>query len=94
MAAAGLLGRGDAAGFEPLIAALPTSDVMDGMAPAGTTSEFAADVLERYAGTGFGPALTASAEERVASQAQWTAWLAANRAALRFDGPSSSWLTQ
>ena len=94
MAAAGLLGRGDAAGFEPLIAALATADAMDGMEPAGTTSEFAADVLERYAGTGFGPALTASADEREASQAQWTAWLETNRAGLRFDGPSSSWLTK
>jgi hypothetical protein len=94
MAAAGLLGRGDIAGFDPLIAALATSDPMDGMEPAGTTSEFAADVLERYAKTGFGPALTASEDERAAGQAQWRAWLDANRATLQFDPASESWVTK
>jgi hypothetical protein len=94
MAAAGLVGRGDLAGFEPLIAALATTEPMEGTEPAGTTSEFASDVLERYAQTGFGPALTASADERTASQAKWTAWLASNRATLRFDDPSASWVTR
>ena len=94
MAAAGLVGRGEVAGFEPLIAALSASDPMDGTEPAGTTSEFAADVLERYAGTGFGPPLDATEDQRAASQAKWAAWLEANRASLRFDSPSSSWLTR
>ena len=94
MAAAGLLGRGEIAGFEPLIAALATSDPMDGMEPAGTTSEFAADVLERYTGAGLGPALTASEDERAASQATWQGWLDANRATLQFDRGSSAWVTK
>lgn len=93
MAAAGLVGRGDIAGFEPLIAAIGGSDPMDGAEPAGTIWEFAADVLARYAHTGFGPTITASADERRASQARWDAWLAANRATLRFDAPSESWVT-
>lgn len=94
MAAAGLLGRGEIAGFEPLIAALATSDPMDGMEPAGTTSEFAADVLERYTGSGLGPELSASDDERAASQAQWQAWLDANRATLQFDRGSAAWVTK
>ena len=94
MAAAGLLGRGDIAGFDPLIAALAASDPMDGTEPAGTTSEFAADVLERYTGTGLGPLLTASEDERAASQTKWRTWLEANRATLRFDAPSTAWVTQ
>ena len=94
MAAAGLLGRGEIAAFEPLIAALATADPMEGTEPPGTTSEFAADVLERYAGTGFGPELGASEDERAASQAKWQAWLDANRATLQFDRASTSWVTK
>jgi hypothetical protein len=93
MAAAGLVGRGDLAGFDPLIAALGGSDAMDGSEPAGAIWEFAADVLERYTHTGFGPTLAASEAERATIQAQWKTWLDANRAHLRFDPSSKLWVT-
>jgi hypothetical protein len=93
MAAAGLVGRGDLAGFDPLIAALGGSDPMDGAVPAGAIWEFAADVLRRYTRTGFGPTLASTETERAAIQAQWQAWVDANRAHLRFDVPSELWVT-
>lgn len=93
MAGAGLVGAGQVAGFEPLIAALGGSDQMDGAAPAGFIWEFSATVLERYTGAGFGPGLAATDAERTAIQGQWQSWLEANRASLRFDAPSSLWVT-
>lgn len=93
MAAAGLLGRGDVAGFEPLITGLTGNDQMDGAEPAGTVWEFAAQVLERYTHQGFGPTLVASDAERTTIQARWKSWLDANRATLRFDAASKLWVT-
>jgi hypothetical protein len=93
MAAAALVGNGDTAGFEPLIAALGSPDELDGSEPAGTIWEFAADVLERYTQTGFGPTLTATDAERSTIQGRWTAWLEANRAKLRFDAAAHLWVT-
>jgi hypothetical protein len=92
MAAAGLVGRGDAAGFDVLISAIGGSDLMDGAAPAGAIWEFAGDVLERYTHAGFGPALAATAAQRATIQAQWKAWLDASRAKLRFDVASQLWV--
>jgi len=92
MAAAGLVGRGDVAGFEPLIAGLASSEAMDGSAPAGTIWEFAADVLRRYTSTSLGPTLAATDAERATIQGQWQAWLTDNRAKLRFDGGSQLWV--
>jgi hypothetical protein len=92
MAAAGLVGRGDVAGFEPLIAGLAGSEPMDGAEPAGKLWEFAADVLGRFTSTGFGPLLEATDAERATIQAQWQAWLSANRASLRFDGATQLWV--
>ena len=93
MAAAGLVGMGDVAGFEPLIAALGGSDAMDGAEPAGAVWEFAADVLERYTRTGFGPTLTAREAERAARQTDWKAWLEANRTRLHFDAATGLWVS-
>ena len=93
MAAAGLVGRGELEGFDPLIAALDGSDPMDGAEPAEDIWEFAADVLERYTQTGFGPTLAATEAERATIQAHWKAWLDANRAHLRFDPSSELWVT-
>ncbi len=92
MAAAGLVGRGDLAGFDALIAAIGGSSPMDGAAPAGAIWEFAADVLERYTHTGFGPKLAATQAERATIQARWQGWLDQNKARLRFDGPSGLWV--
>jgi hypothetical protein len=92
MAAAGLLGGGDVAGFDPLIAALGGPDQMEGADPAGTIWEFAGDVLERYTHTGIGPTLAASDAERVTIQATWKTWLDANKAHLHFDTASHLWV--
>lgn len=93
MAGAGLVGHGDAAGFDPLIAALTGTDRMDGSEPPGFVWEFAADVLERYTHQGFGPLLTATDAERTTIAAQWTSWLGTNRTKLRFDPVSQLWVT-
>jgi len=93
MAAAGLVGGGDVAGFEPLIAGLAGNEEMDGAEPAGTVWEFAAQVLERYTHTGFGPMLVATDSERTTIQAKWKSWLDASRATLRFDAASKLWVT-
>jgi hypothetical protein len=92
MAAAGLLGAGDIAGFDPLVVALGGSDEMDGADPAGTIWEFAGDVLERYTHTGLGPTLAASDAERVTIQATWKTWLDTNKAHLHFDSASHLWV--
>ena len=91
MAAAGLVGGGDIAGFDPLIAALAGSDDMDGAEPAGKVWEFASDVLERYTHRGVGPALTASDAERTAIQGQWQQWFTTNKALLHFDAAARLW---
>jgi hypothetical protein len=92
MAGAGLLGRGDVAGFEPLITSLSAADEMDGGEPAGAVWEFAADVLERYTDKALGPTLAASADDRARIQASWRSWLEANRATLRFDPAAQLWV--
>jgi len=91
MAAAGLVGGGDVAGFDPLIAALSGTDRMDGAEPAGAVWEFAADVLQRYTKQGFGPLLTATDAERITIAAEWKTWLDANRAKLHFDATTQLW---
>jgi hypothetical protein len=93
MAAAALLGGGDATGFDPLIAALSGTDRMDGSDPPGFVWEFAADVLERYAHQGLGPTLTTSDAERATAAAKWKSWLDTNRAKLRFDTATQLWVT-
>jgi hypothetical protein len=91
MAGARLISAGDPSGFDSLIATLAASDQMDGADPAGQVWEFAADVLERYTHTGFGPALAASDPERATAQATWTTWLNSNRSKLHFDAASQLW---
>jgi hypothetical protein len=92
MAGAGLLAAGDVAGFGPLLLALAASEQMDGAAPAGYLWEFAADVLERYTHTGFGPGLAATDPERATIVAHWQTWLDTNRDRLRFDATTHLWV--
>jgi hypothetical protein len=91
IAAAGLVGRGDQRGFEPLVALLGESGVLAGSAPPSLLWEFAGDVLERYTGAGLGPTLTASDAERVSAAQAWREWLGSNGPRLAFDTTTHRW---
>jgi hypothetical protein len=77
MAAAELVGRGDASGFDPLLKLLSVEERLKGSRPPGTVKAFAASTLARFTG-----------EKRSTA---WPDWLEKNRAKLRFDPELGTW---
>ena len=92
MAATGLLRLGDAAGFDPLVAALADETPLRGHVPQVPAWVVATGSLARYTGIAdHGPPLDADATKRTEGQARWQAWLDANRATLTFDEETQLW---
>jgi hypothetical protein len=94
MAAAGLVARGDQAGFEPLVGALTDRDLLAGSEPPQEVWTFATSTLIRYAGRQ-GPVQSpsAGADELATGQRAWTQWLQASGDSLRFDPVRGTWGT-
>ncbi|HLA65989.1 MAG TPA: hypothetical protein VJP05_00670 [Acidimicrobiia bacterium] len=94
MAAAGLVARGDRAGFEPLIRALTDRDLLAGSEPPQEVWTFATTTLVRYAGRQ-GPVQSPNAgpDELAAAKRAWEQWLRANGDSLRFDSVRGVWST-
>ena len=93
--AAGLLERGDARGFEPLIEALGHAETMTGTAPPRTVWAASTAVLVRMTGNAdLGPPFDGHERVVKAAQARWQTWLSENRARLRFDPEAGEWRVQ
>ena len=90
MAAATLVGFGDAAGLDPLRQALDADDFMSGAEPPLTLREFALETLARYV-TGTGVPDPQSFSDDASAVTAWQAWLDANRAQLHFDSDQGVW---
>ncbi len=79
-AAGGLLARGDARGFDTLIAELEHGSTTAGAAWSGASWQ-----LARWTAIGtFGPPLDATADQIAAGAQRWRAWWAANSATVSF----------
>ncbi len=92
MAATGLIARGRAEGFAPLIDELTDVSVLVGQEPPSTAWAAATTSLVRFTAIADnGPPFDADATHRVLAQQRWRDWLAANRASLAFDGEKGLW---
>jgi len=92
MAAAGLVARGDATGFEPLVQALASQDPLAGSEPPQEIWMFAASTLSRFAGPQApDPSPDAGPDDLAANQAEWDQWLKDSGPTLRFDPASATW---
>jgi len=90
MAATGLIARGDAAGFEPLIATL-TDDAVTAGFPAPVWQNAAVALVRFTAISANGPPFDGSPKQRQTAADAWTAWLDTNRASLGFDPATALW---
>jgi hypothetical protein len=90
LAAATLVGFGDAAGLDPIRQALDADDFMSGAEPPLTLREFALETLARYVTGSDVPDPQSFADDSSAVTA-WQAWLDANRAQLHFDPDQGVW---
>jgi hypothetical protein len=92
MAATGLIARGRAEGFAPLIDELNDMSVLIGQEPPTTAWAQAATSLVRFTGiSDNGPPFDADASRRVLAQQRWRDWFAANQAALTFTAEEGLW---
>ena len=93
MAAAGLVGRGDLAGFEPLIAVLDDTAVLNGSEPPVPAWSLAATILVSLTGVSDnGPPFDADATQRSDAKQRWTQWFADHRASMQFDDTEGRWI--
>ena len=77
MAAADLVARGDATGFDPLVKLLSVEETVKGSRPPASVKALAARTFARFTGE--------------KSETAWPAWLEKNRAKLRFDAELGTW---
>jgi hypothetical protein len=95
IAAAGVVARGDASGFDVLVEGLGHAEPMLASKRPLRLWVFADVMLARYTGVAEnGPPLDAEPAQVVAGQARWKTWLAANRSRLHYDSAAHSWSLQ
>ena len=91
MAAAQLVALGDAQGFAVLQQALSDDSSLLGAHPPRSVRAYALGILTNYVATEGAPTEPATEDQLSATASEWTAWLTAHAAGLRFDASSGTW---
>jgi hypothetical protein len=91
MAAASLVGFGDATGFEVLQTSLDDADWLSGSKPPMRIMEFAVRTLARYVVAADAPVGPAAPEELESVRARWMDWLGLHAQDLAFDDAQGVW---
>jgi hypothetical protein len=91
MAAASLVGFGDAAGFDALRASLEDTAWLSGAEPPMRIAEFAIRTLARYVVAADAPTGPAVPEELESVRSRWIDWLGLHARDLAFDAVQAVW---